>query len=123
MDEKRKATRVYIDHSIIFKSEGKGSLKGKIENISLVGSLVSVKNSIGLAQGDEVHVDILFGQNTEDYNIHLLAKLVRIKSENELAIRFLDMDVDALAHLRQFLSLNFGDADQIALDIKGLIND
>jgi hypothetical protein len=107
--EKRDFTRVPFETKAVISWEGH-SATGMVENLSLKG--LFLKTSEKVEDDREVSIKIFLTGSSSKLSIDLDGSVLR--SENEgLAIKFKKIDIDSFIHLKNVVSYNQGDADEI----------
>jgi hypothetical protein len=107
--EKRKHQRVPFHAEATVESKDI-TIKGKIDNLSMRGMFIST--DIILPDDDQVEIAIMLTGSSSQLSINLTGTVVR-HTEAGIAIGFKEMDLDSFIHLRNVVSYNSTDADEI----------
>lgn len=105
----RQLTRVGFQTQIDIYIDSQKVAEAETENLSIKGVLVK---SSALKKDDHCHIVIcLPGENAPKMDFE--GKVLRVNENNEAAIFFEEMSIDAFDHLKKLISLNDGDPEKI----------
>ena len=107
--EKRHFTRVLFQTEAIVRS-GSKTLRGEIGNLSLKGMFLNVPG--GVPVNESVEVEILLSGSTSELALKMEGTVIRDSPEG-LAIQFKGMSLDSFIHLKNIISYNRGDEEQV----------
>ena len=107
--EKRKHKRVPFQAEAVVRDRDL-TVSGKIENLSMKG--LFLKAAAADVGTGPLEVTILLSGSSSKLSIELTGKVVR-KTENGMALQFLEMDLDSFIHLKNVVLYNSEDADAI----------
>lgn len=107
--EQRKFRRVPFHADAIVKAGGV-TVSGTIDNLSMKGLFL---NAAGGLAGDELlEITILLSGSSSKLSINLKGRTSR-QTDKGVAIEFREMDLDSFIHLKNVVSYNSSDADEI----------
>jgi hypothetical protein len=104
---RRHFSRVDFSHKVILTTELGKTIPGAFSDISLKGMLFLGDTLPKI--GDKVSGSLGLG----DVSLNIKGEVIASHPERGAAVIFQDLDFDSFAHLRNLLSLNLGDPDQI----------
>ncbi len=107
--EKRKHKRVPFHAEATVKNKDI-MINGKIDNLSMKGMFLNTDGR--LTDADQVEITILLTGSSSQLSIDLTGTVIR-QTESGIAIAFKEMDLDSFIHLRNVVSYNSTDADEI----------
>jgi hypothetical protein len=107
--EKRKHQRVPFRAEATVKKKSI-VINGRVDNLSMRGMFINTEAR--LTDNDEVEIIILLTGSSSQLSIDLTGTVVR-QTETGIAIVFKEMDLDSFIHLRNVVSYNSMDADEI----------
>ena len=107
--EHRKHRRVPFHAEAIVKCSDT-VINGKVENLSMKGMLLNA--DCELNEGDMLEITILLTGSSSQLSINLMGNVIR-QTDTGMAIAFKEMDLDSFIHLRNVISYNSGDADEV----------
>lgn len=115
--ERRQFSRVAFQ-SQCFIISGDKKIEGTLDDISIKGALVYVEVETGL----KTHDDCTFELNLTgtDITLHIEAQLVYTK-ESHYGLRFGNMELESMTHLRRLVELNIGDSNKVQQELFFLI--
>jgi hypothetical protein len=100
--EKRNNTRVpFHVHSVVKYKDF--IIEGEVENLSTGGLLL--KTTEELAADEPVEITIFLYGMSSHLSLNMIGKIVR-KTDDGIAIKFMDMDLDSFIHLRNIVTRN-----------------
>lgn len=111
MEEKRRFTRVRLDGDAHLAFDG-GSWPVELVDLSLKGAMLECDRILPIQSNGECQLTLELDDS--DIIIPIQARVTHHQGRR-LGIEFLQLDVDAMQHVRRMLELNAGDQD-IALD-------
>jgi hypothetical protein len=107
--EKRDFTRVPFETKAVVSWESR-SITGTVENLSLKG--LYLKTSEKINDDEEISIKIFLTGSSSRLSIDLDGTVLR--SENDgMAIKFKKIDIDSFIDLKNVVSYNQGDTDEI----------
>lgn len=106
--EKRKHQRISFQAEAVVRGNGL-TVSGKIENLSMKAMFLKATGDFG---NKPLQVTILLSGSSSKLSIELTGRVVR-KEEHGMAVGFLEMDLDSFIHLKNVVSYNSEDADEI----------
>ena len=107
--EKRDFTRVPFETKAVINYKNR-AITGTVENLSLKGMFL--KTSEDIEDDQEISIKIFLSGSSSQLTIDLDGSVLR--SDNDgLAIRFHKIDIDSFIHLKNVVSYNQGNADEI----------
>jgi hypothetical protein len=109
MMEQRKHRRVPF-HAEATARCGDTVVNGKIENLSMKGMFLSTDHR--LIEGDTLAITVKLTGSSTELSLNLTGSVVR-QTDAGMAIAFKEMDLDSFIHLRNVVSYNSGDADEV----------
>ena len=114
MDGKRKFTRVpfLIKAAIDFQGE---EIIGDVDNLSLRG--LYVRTPTPIAVGEELPLCLTLSGTSPKISFWLRGRVSRATAGG-LGIEIVETDLPAFIHLRNIVSLNVEDADQVLLELQ-----
>lgn len=89
----------------------------KVIDISLKGALITKPEKWNIDESQDVFMEIKLANS--DIVIQMQTEVVH-EHEDKLGLRFVEIDVDSLSHLRRLLELNLGDAELINKEVSKL---
>jgi ribosomal protein S1 len=107
--EKRKHQRVPFHAEATVKNKGT-VISGKVDNLSMRGMFLNTEAR--LTDNDQVDITILLTGSSTQLSIDLTGTVVR-QTETGIAVLFKEMDLDSFIHLRNVVSYNSTDADEV----------
>ncbi len=107
--EQRKHTRVPFHAEAIVKCRDI-VIKGKVENLSMKGMLLNT--NCELNDDDMLEITILLTGSSSQLSVNLMGNVIR-RTDTGMAIAFKEMDLDSFIHLRNIISYNSDDADEV----------
>ena len=117
--ERRKFTRVALSVAAIIKGRDDIAV-GRIENISLNGLFICLRNEIFIEPEELVTVDIYLNDSDHSYSILTVhGRAVRV-DETGLGVQFRPMMLSDQAKLKGIIALMSGDEVMIEDDVLGL---
>ncbi len=116
MKDTRRFSRIACDEIVIVETS-KVSVFASILEISLKGALVRLPESALIESGERCWIAWRF----EDFDLFLYFEGEVSLRRNKLAgVRFTDMDLDTLMHLRNLLERRSGDSLKISEEVPSL---
>ena len=118
-EERRKNIRVIFRTSVSIAEAGDNGRIIESEDtrdISLKG--IYVLASSPLPAGTQCNVILRLSGSSSELSLMIDGEVVRNDSEG-MAIRFRQMDIDALIHLKNILYYNSGDTDRVDAELAG----
>ncbi len=115
---RRNFSRVKFD-SKVFINCGKLSIEAQLADISLKGALVNPNDRIEIDEGDKCIFE--FHLNDSDVVLKIDSLLV-YDENNHLGLKFDNIDLESMIHLRRLVELNVGDPDQIQKELFFLVS-
>jgi hypothetical protein len=109
MMEKRRNKRVAFHAEATVKNKDI-TINGKIDNLSMRGMFLNTDGR--LTDDDQVGITILLTGSSSQLTIDLTGRVIR-QIDAGMAIVFKEMDLDSFIHLRNVVSYNSTDADEI----------
>jgi hypothetical protein len=107
--EKRKHKRVPFHAEAMVRTKGI-TINGKIDNLSMKGMFLNTDAK--LTDVDQVEINILLTGSSSKLSIDLTGIVIR-QTDAGMAIAFKEMDLDSFIHLKNVVSYNSADADEI----------
>lgn len=117
-ENRRNFSRVQFT-SPVFIISGDIRVESSLMDISLKGALVSLDQVNGLVVGDEVELE--FHLNDTEIVLNITAKIV-YSNDSNLGLKFDNIDLEGMIHLRRLVELNIGDPDQIQKELFFLVS-
>ncbi len=118
MDERRKNKRVTFQIKIVFYGKNNQPIIGDVQDISLRGAHIKPKKISDFKIGDIYRFIITLTDKKSGLKLEGDAEICRFGKNNDVGIRFVDIEADTLEHLRHIVALNFGDANTIDDELK-----
>jgi hypothetical protein len=112
--EKRNTIRVPFHVRSVIKHADK-IIEGEVVNLSTGGMLFSTQDAIDA--GETVNISIFLYGSSSHLALNIIGTVVR-HSNDSIAIKFTELDLDSFIHLRNIVSHNTQDDDKIAKDFK-----
>lgn len=114
MEGKRQFTRVpfVINATLEFQGE---EISGEVENLSLKGLFVKTATSIPVAE--EISLCLTLMGTTPKLSFWLKGRVSRCTPVG-LGFEIVETDLPAFIHLRNIVSMNVEDADQVLLELQ-----
>lgn len=89
-------------------------IASSLVDISLKGALVIPENPIQIAKGDSCELELSL--NEAQIMLKIQATVVYQKEDN-LGLKFSNIELDSMIHLRRLVELNVGDPDKIQKEL------
>ena len=118
--EKRKITRITYNNLLVLKTDEGEEIVAKVENISLKGGFIILKDGKQFNIGD-VFTFIIVISAGEDIRIEGKARVVWQDESHGYGLACDEMDLDYFTNLKRLLELNYEDADIIKEEIAHLV--
>ncbi|MCP4750288.1 MAG: PilZ domain-containing protein [Proteobacteria bacterium] len=116
--ERRVFSRVDFNAEV-FISIGDHRYKAELMDISLKGALVLFENSSIIRKGENCLFELNLDQNSLVLKIEAILMYVQ---EDHLGLKFNNIDLESMIHLRRLVELNVGDPDRIQKELFFLVN-
>lgn len=94
-------------------------IEARLIDISLKGALVSVNANIVIAEKDKCIFE--FHLNESEIILNVPSLLVYLKDDN-LGLKFENIELESMVHLRRLVELNIGDPDIIQQELFFLVS-
>jgi len=105
----REFSRIGIPMTATLSVGGESTTGCKVVNISLSGIELCAENG---SLGDHSKVEVQFGYPGNELSIQAEGKIVRITSDS-LAVNFESIGLDSYEHLKNLITYNSGNVDQV----------
>ncbi len=115
---RRNFSRIKFDSSVSIILEEK-RIKAQLIDISLKGALVNAVGDISIAEKEKCVFE--FHLNESDIILNISSLLVYLKDDH-LGLRFENIDLESMVHLRRLVELNIGDPDIIQQELFFLVS-
>lgn len=106
----REFSRVGVPMTATLAVDGEKTAACKVVNISLSGIELCTEHNRSL--GDHSQVEVQFGHPGNELTIQAEGKIVRITSDG-LALNFESIGLDSYEHLKNLITYNAGNVDQV----------
>lgn len=107
----REFSRIEIPVTVRLSMDGdKIVSSSKVVNISMNGMQLCAEHTMSV--GDQCQVEVLFGDPDNALSIFAEGKIARIISDG-LAVNFESIELESFDHLKNLISYNAGDVDQV----------
>lgn len=116
--ERRNFSRVDFSTRVSIEINGQ-TFEADLVDISLKGALLQTDNTILVKNNQKCLFE--FRLDKTSIVMKTEAKIVFIKNNN-LGIKFENIDLESMIHLRRLVELNMGDPDKIQKELSFLIN-
>jgi len=118
-EQKRRFSRVKcVEKSIVETAEGSNAVT--LLDISLKGALVEHDATLAVQLGDRWN--LLFQLENSDIVLRFRAEVVHFR-DTLAGVKFVEMDLDTLIHLRSLLEARTVDPDQVRHELAFLLDD
>ena len=117
--EEREVKRVpfHVQAFIHFDSM---DISGEVENLSTGGMLI--KTDASIPRETLVEAVLSFSGTTTELKLNLLGRVLRSDSEG-IALKFVELDLDAYIHLKNIVAYNSGDNGAIIKEFEDAVVD
>jgi len=116
--ERRNFSRVDFSTQVYVEINGQ-MFEAELVDISLKGALMQLNDNI-VVQNEQMCL-FEFRLDKTDIVMKTEAKIVFIKNNN-IGIKFENIDLESMIHLRRLIELNMGDPDKIQKELFFLVN-
>ncbi len=89
-------------------------VESNLIDISLKGALVAPEESFEISKGDNCEFE--FHLSETDIVLKVNA-LVVYQKDNHLGLKFINIDLESMIHLRRLVELNIGDPDKVQKEL------
>lgn len=118
VEERRQFSRVGFQ-SKVFIAFGEKRLEAELLDISLKGALLQLSEESGFQQGESCTFELSLQQS----DVMLKVDAVPVfKENNHIGLRFGNIDLDSMTHLRRLVELNTGDPELVQKELFFLID-
>jgi hypothetical protein len=107
--EKRNCTRVVFESEALVHHKGR-SLRGSVENLSLNGLFLRIKETIPL--DETIEVEILLSGTSSKLTVNIQGLVVRQDADG-VALQIVGMDLDSFIHYKNIITYISGDEREI----------
>ncbi len=116
MTQQRRFGRIAFGTDIHIEHQG-ATYSGALQDIALKGALLHFEALPPLKMNDTCQLSIHLVNS--DIILHFKAEAIHFHQDT-IGFRFVETDLDTLAHLRRLLELNTGDAEKVEQEISFL---
>jgi len=116
--ERRQFSRVNFQSKVFVLHQGQ-PLETELLDISLKGALIRFNNTAPLRQGEKCPFELRLDQS--DIVLKIDTRVV-YSQDNQFGLRFENLDLESMIHLRRLIELNVGDPDQIQKELFFLVH-
>jgi hypothetical protein len=117
-EERRHFSRVNFSAKVSVRYEGQ-YLETELIDISLKGALIRFSGEASIDKGARCFFEFRLDQSEIVLNID--ARVVYTQ-DGQYGLRFENLDLESMIHLRRLIELNIGDPDQIQQELFFLVN-
>ena len=117
-DERRNFSRVKFQSKCYLTFEGK-KIEGLLVDLSLKGALILNDEKLEVNSGDSCTFN--FSLDGAGFELNFNATLVYYKGD-QLGVRFGNIDLENMIHLRRLVELNTGDSNKVQDELFFLIS-
>ncbi|MBU2512488.1 PilZ domain-containing protein [bacterium] len=114
MDENRRNFSRVRFNSTVFLNYNGLHIESSLIDISLKGALVAPEELFEISKGDSCELE--FHLNETDVILKINTMIVYLKGNN-LGLKFINIDLESMIHLRRLVELNIGDPDKIQKEL------
>jgi len=118
--DRRKTTRISFIHRCTLQS-GRKYYHGNVDDISINGARVILKEPCALIVGMCVRVRMYLKTNSASLQISVKAQIAWIKKEI-IGLSFIEIYDDDLTMIRRILEVNTGNASKVRKELRNFIN-
>ncbi|MBU3914747.1 PilZ domain-containing protein [bacterium] len=115
---RRNFSRIKFDSMVYIRNKDQ-RIEARLIDISLKGALVSVNANIVIAEKDKCIFE--FHLNESEIILNVPSLLVYLKDDN-LGLKFENIELESMVHLRRLVELNIGDPDIIQQELFFLVS-
>lgn len=115
----RRLSRVEIHLKAIARKDDTEAI-GTIRNISLNGIFLEIDSNI-FNIGDIISVEIQLLKDKAEYHINVGGNIIR-KEDDGFAVQFTDIELDSFVFLKNLITYNKGDSEQVDIEFMNFVN-
>lgn len=112
-EDRRHFSRILFQSTVTIQAQS-GPFQAELIDISLKGALIELKSGPALARGETCFFELRL--DLDSVAVKTDAVVVYSK-ENQLGLRFENLDLDSVTHLRRLVELNVGDSEQVQQEL------
>lgn len=118
MENKRRSKRVTCEERVLVGFDG-SIVKAQLLDISIKGAFLEFENDVTFQHGDLLNITLL--SDNSDVIIQIESEVMH-RNNNLVGVKFINIDLNSIIHLRSFIDIRSMTMEQIAEETEYLLS-